>query len=253
MMKPIVVKIGGSLLGSGDTCLEDMVTLQKQGLPLVVVHGGGKALTEWQTRLGLKTQFVRGLRVTDKDSLPVVVAVLAGLVNTDLVAQVNILGGKAIGLSGVDGRLIEAEIQDKELGFVGRILRVNPQPVLSLLKEGYIPFIAPIGLDIKNGGPLNINADTVAGEVAVALGAERLIFLSDVPGVLGENGEPIVHLDHEDAHYLMAKGVIATGMLPKVEACFRARQNGTICRLIDGRESHILLQEMAGQASGTTV
>mgnify|MGYP001611925993 CR=1 FL=1 len=229
------------------------MALQKQGQPLVVVHGGGKTLTQWQERLGLKAKFVKGLRVTDKDFLPVVVAVLAGLVNKELVAQVSALGGQAIGLSGIDGRMIEAEIQDPDLGFVGRITHVNPQPVLSLVNEGYIPFIAPIGVDIKSGGPLNINADTVAGEVAVALGAERLVFLSDVSGVLGENGELIAHLDHEDAHYLMARGVIATGMLPKVESCFRARQNGTLCRIIDGRESHILIQEMAGQASGTTV
>jgi len=252
-MKPIVVKIGGSVLGSEDTSLEDLVSLQQQGIPVVVVHGGGKAISEWQEKLGIPSQFIKGLRVTDERSLPVVIAVLAGLVNKELVAQVNKLGGKAIGISGLDGRLMEAQIEDESLGYVGKIAKVNPHPLHALLQAGYIPFIAPIGFDINKNIPLNINADIAAGEIASALKAEKLIFLTDVPGVLDDSGKPLPSLSPEEARGLIASGVISSGMLPKIEACLQAINSGTISRIIDGRKPHILLQEIEGKGEGTTI
>lgn len=251
-MKPVVVKIGGSILGSEDTSLEDLVYLQEKRIPLVVVHGGGKTITEWQEKLGIPAKFYKGLRITDENSLPIVVAVLAGLVNKELVAQINKLGGKAIGISGIDSKLIEAQRQE-DLGYVGKIVKVNPSIIHTLLKEGYIPFIAPLGIDINQNIPLNINADHTAGEVAIAIKAEKLVFLTDTPGVLNRLGSLIPFLSFEEAKTLIGQGVISSGMLPKVEACLKAGEEGITCRIIDGRMPHILLDEMEGKAKGTTV
>lgn len=249
MPKPIVVKIGGSTLGSHDTTLEDLVALQKEGKALVVVHGGGKVISQWLEKLGGSSTFVRGQRVTDKPTLQVVAAVLAGLVNKELVAQLHSLGGKAWGLSGADGCLIAGKVKDPELGLVGEIVKINLKPLRSVLRAGYIPIVAPLALEPEEGTLLNVNADTAAGEIAAALKAERLIFLTDVPGVLDQSGKPIPQLSPPEARALIESGVASGGMIPKLEACLRALPKVPLAQIIDGRIAHALLQE----ASGTTI
>ena len=255
MKKPIVVKIGGSTLGSHDTTMEDLVALQKEGRTLVVVHGGGDAINQWLSRQGLSPKFEKGLRVTDHETLKVVVAVLAGLVNKELVSAVQSLGGRAMGLSGIDGGFIEARIKDAELGYVGEVVQINPEPIEAILKGGYIPVIAPLGFGIKGekGEILNVNADTAAGEIAAALGAERLIFLTDVPGILDSSGKSMPRLSADDASSLIGSGVVSGGMIPKVEACLRALSAVPITQIVDGREPHALLKALAGKGEGTTI
>ncbi len=251
----LVVKIGGSTLGQHDTTLEDLVTLQRRGLEVVVVHGGGQAVTEWLGRWGVETQFVRGLRVTDAESLKVVVAVLAGLVNKELVATLNALGGKAVGLSGADGRLIEAEVKDAALGYVGEVSRVNLEPVEALLQAGYLPVIASVGWGCRDDVPtlLNINADTVAGEMATALKSGGLVFLTDVEGVRNGEGRLLPRLSRGEAKGLIASGVVAGGMIPKVEACLKALSTPSRAVIIDGRRPHALLSCLEGHSEGTIV
>ena len=250
--KPIVVKIGGSTLGSHDTTLEDLVALQKEGKSLVVVHGGGNLITEWLSRQGIATTFEKGLRVTDHETLQVVVAVLCGVVNKGLVATIESLGGRAMGLSGVDGRLIEARVKDGELGYTGEVVKINPEPVETILKGGYIPIIAPLGLEAK-GEKLNVNADTAAGEIAAALGAERLILLTDVAGVMDGSGKLLPRLSPGEARSLIASGVVAGGMIPKVEACLCALATVSITQIVDGRLPHALVEAIAGKESGTII
>jgi len=252
----IVVKIGGSTLGSHDTTLEDLVSLQRERTLPVVVHGGGRTITEWLERHRLATRFVRGLRVTDAESLRVVVAVLAGLVNKELVCAIQALGGRAVGLSGADGCLIEARVRDPELGFVGEIVRVNLEPLQAILGAGYIPILAPLGVERGKAGtcqPLNINADTVAGEVAKALGAEKLIFLTDVAGVCDTSGKLISRLSAPEARSLIASGVISGGMIPKVEACLSALSVAPSTQIVDGRMSHALITALRGKDNGTII
>jgi len=249
---PIVVKIGGSTLGSHDTTIEDLVALQREGKTLVVVHGGGDVITQWLSRQGISTRFEKGLRVTDHETLGVVVAVLCGLVNKELVAAIQSLGGRAIGLSGVDGGLIEARMKDEKLGYVGEVVKINPEPIEAILKRGYIPIIAPLGLGAK-GEKLNVNADTAAGEIAAALGAERLIFLTDVPGVLDSSGKSLPRLSADAASSLIGSGVVSGGMIPKVEACLGALSTVPIAQIVDGREPHALLNAVAGKSGGTTI
>ena len=255
MKKPIVVKIGGSTLGSHDTTLEDLVALQKEGETLVVVHGGGDVITQWLSRQGISTKFEKGLRVTDHETLEVVVAVLAGVVNKELVSAIQSLGGRAMGLSGVDGGLIEARIKDAELGYTGEVVKINPEPIGAILRGGYIPIIAPVGLGAKGEKEmtLNVNADTAAGEIAAALGVERLIFLTDVPGILDSSGKSLPRLSADEASSLMSSGVVSGGMIPKVEACLRAHSTVPITQIVDGREAHALLKAMAGKGSGTSI
>ncbi len=252
MNKPIVVKIGGSTLGSQDTTLEDLVSLQKEGKTLVVVHGGGNVITEWLSRQGIATRFENGLRVTDRPTLEVVVAVLCGLVNKGLVSAIHSLGGRAMGLSGVDGRFIEARIKDAQLGYVGEIVKINTEPIEAILKGGYIPIIAPLGLEAK-GEKLNVNADTAAGEIATALSAERLVFLTDVPGILDGSGKSLPRLSGDEASSLIDSGVVSGGMIPKVEACLRALSTVSITHIIDGRERHALLEAVVGKEKGTII
>lgn len=254
----IVVKIGGSTLDSHDTTLEDIVTLQHQGKPLLVVHGGGKVISDWQSRQGIVTQFVRGERVTDRASLDVVVAVLAGLVNKELVADIIGMGGRAVGVSGVDGSLIEARIREPELGYIGTVTKVNITLLETLLGTGFIPVVAPVGFNAFEEQPdntkmLNINADTVAGEIAAAVGAERLIFLTDVAGILDRSGKLLPQLSPGEAEALVTSGVASGGMIPKIKACLRALSNGKTASIIDGRKSHTLLNEIKGQSTGTTI
>ncbi len=250
--KGIVVKIGGSTFNSGDTILEDLVALQRAGTLPVVVHGGGHRVSNWLSRLGIDTEFIQGLRITDADTLEVVTEVLGGLVNKELVAAIISLGGRAIGMSGVDGGFIEARIITPELGYAGEVVKVNPEPLESILASGYIPVVAPVSLH-DSGGLININGDDDAGEIAVAIGAERLIFLSDVEGIWDNQGSLISHLSQAEARVLIEQGVASKGMVPKIEACLRALPRVPITRIIDGRLPHALLQELEGRGGGTTI
>ena len=252
MEKPIVVKIGGSTFGSNDTTLEDLVALQKEGKTLVVVHGGGNLITGWLSKQGVAARIEDGLRVTDEATIEVVAAVLCGLVNKDLVAGIQSLGGRAIGLSGVDGGLIEAEVRDERLGYVGEVVRINPQPVEMLLNEGFLPVIAPLGLG-ADGQKLNVNADTAAGELAAGLGAARLILLTDVAGVMDRSHKVYARMAASDVAALVSSGVVVGGMIPKVKACLCALVSVATAHIVDGREPHALVQAVAGKASGTTI
>jgi len=256
--KIIVVKLGGSTLGNHDTTLEDLVTLQKRGVLSVVVHGGGNTVTDWLSRLDIPTEFVRGLRVTNAETLKVVVAILAGLVNKELVAAIESSGGKAIGLSGIDGGLVETRVKDVDMGYVGEIVRVNTAPLTAILEAGFIPVIAPLSLQSppesgENGFMLNVNGDEVAGEVAAAIGAERLVFLTDVAGICYNSGVLIQKLSPKEAKELLDSGVASGGMIPKLEACLHALPTVTTTRIIDGRVPHALIGEIEGRGEGTTI
>ena len=252
----ILVKIGGSTLGSHDTTLRDLVALQQEGTPQVVVHGGGKVITEWMVRQGVRPRFVRGLRVTDESSLEIVVAVLTGLINKSLVASINGMGGRAVGLSGVDGGMLRAEILDPELGLVGRVERVDTGPIDALVEAGFIPVIAPVAL-LNSAGPagegsvVNVNADTVAGEIAAAMGAERLVMLTDVEGVLDSSRRLIPKITRRQAVDLMSSNIIAGGMAPKLGACLKALERVRVGHIVDGRRANALRDTVADKALGT--
>lgn len=231
---PIVIKIGGSTLGSNDTSIRDAAALAAAGEQVVIVHGGGKMITDWLAKMGVATRFVRGLRVTDAASIDVVVGVLAGVVNTRIVAGIAAENGRAIGLTGADGGLLRVVPDDPELGFVGRVAEVDPAIIRLVLANGVIPVIAPIGLGHGDHALYNVNADTAAGEIAAALGA-RLVFLTDVAGV-SANGELLRSLSASDVERLIADGTIGGGMIPKVEACLAAGE-AIIC---DGRDAGAL-------------
>ncbi len=259
-----MVKLGGATLGSHDTAIEDIVELQRQGKPLVVVHGGGKLITEWLEKQGVSSRFIQGERVTDRATLEVVISVLAGLVNKEIVATINGLGGKAVGISGVDGALIEGRIGDKEKGYVGTVVKVNTTILEALLESAFVPIVAPVGLNSfdrpANAPPtLNFNADTVAGEIAAATGAERLIFLTDVAGICDQSGKLLPKLSPGEAEALVASGVATGGMIPKIKACLRALSNTSTTRrvlstcIIDGRQPHALLREIREGGDGTTI
>lgn len=255
---PLVVKIGGSTLGRHDTSLKDLVALQKEGREVVVVHGGGPVISQWMQRQGIPPRFVNGLRVTDAASLDIVVAVLTGLVNKELVGMLHNLGGRALGLSGLDAGLLEARVANPELGFVGEITRVNPEPLRAVLDGGYMPLLAPLAMQEADGsdhagGPLNINGDTVAGELAYALGAERLIFLTDVPGLMDGNGRVLPRLDRRRANLLLGSDVVRGGMIPKLAACLRALEKASAADIVDGREPGALLDCIAGKGTGTRI
>lgn len=258
MVRVVVVKLGGSTLGNHDTTLEDLVTLQKRGVLPVVVHGGANIVTDWLGRLGISTRFVHGLRVTDAETLKVVIAILAGLVNKELVAAIEALGGKAVGLCGIDGGLLQAEVKDTEMGYVGEIVQVNPTPLTAVLEAGFIPVVAPLSLQSPSGSGenafvLNVNGDTAAGEIAATLGAEKLIFLTDVAGICDSSGELIHRLSPREAKALLTSGVASGGMIPKIEACLRALSAIPVTRIIDGRVPHALIEEMEGGREGTTI
>lgn len=249
---PTVVKIGGSTLGAEDSTLEDVVALQRDGAAVIVVHGGGALINDWLERTGVASEFVDGLRSTSAEALEVVIAVLRGVVNTSLVAQIAALGGRAVGISGLDGGAVRAERYDARLGFVGRVTAVDGEWLLSLVREGAIPVIAPIGLE-PPGQPLNINADTVAGEVARAVQAQRLVFLTDVDGVLDADGRVLPVLDAEQARRLREDGTLAGGMIPKVDACLRAAEAGAVASMANGLTRGALRRIVAGDPSGTRI
>ncbi len=252
MSGPIVVKIGGSTLGAEDTSLEDLVALQQAERPPIAVHGGGALITDWLARLGVESEFVDGLRSTNEEALRVVIAVLRGVVNTELVASIGALGGRAVGLCGVDGVTISAERYDERLGFVGRITGVDGALLEAVADSGAIPVVAPIGIEFP-GQPLNINADTVAGEVARAVEAEQLIFLTDVDGLMDAEGRVIAEIDAQQTDSLRQAGTLAGGMIPKVEACLRAAELGTVARIANGRLSGTLRRIIDGEQVGTRV
>lgn len=249
----IVVKIGGSTLNSDNATIDDLVSLQKRGLSLVVVHGGAQEVSHWLTRLGITTNFIRGLRVTDVKTLEVVTAILAGLVNKELVAAIETHGGKAVGLSGVDGALIQSEIKNPELGYAGKVVKVDITPLEVLMKAGYIPVISPVSLGLAKEPILNVNGDTVAGELAAALSANRLIFLTDTEGICDSSGKVVARLNSVEAKELLASGVASGGMIPKIESCLRALSTVPVTRIIDGRLPHALIVEIEGMVGGTTL
>lgn len=254
----LVVKIGGSVLSSQDTTLQDLVALQQRGAIPVVVHGGGQVISLWMEKQGTVPHFVRGLRVTDASSMEIVAATLAGLVNKNLVASIQRLGGKALGMSGVDGGMLQADILDPEMGYVGRILRVDTAPIRQALAGGYIPVIAPVALHVidsseNSGALLNINGDTATGEIARELRADSIVFLTDVEGVMDSHRRLIGRLTASQGAELMRSGTIAGGMTPKVEACLRALERVRVAQILDGRKSRALLDFVEGQPSGTRV
>jgi acetylglutamate kinase len=243
MSGPLVIKIGGSTLGSADTTFADVAAISRRGEPPVVVHGGGTEATRWLEAMSIPSRFERGLRVTDEKVLPVVVAVFAGLVNKRIVAAINAAGGCAAGLSGVDGRMLECRLAARELGFVGEPSTVNPAAIVALRVAGITPVISSIGFVPGEGADqlVNVNADTVAGSVAAAVGAELLLFLTDVEGVRDASGAVIRSLDASRVRALVAEGIVSGGMIPKVEACMHAVALGVAAQIIDGRVPHSLL------------
>ena len=258
--KIVVVKYGGNAMINEQLkqqVMEDIVLLWLIGVKVVLVHGGGPEINDLMNRLGKKAEFVDGLRVTDKETVDIVQMVLAGKVNKTLVNLLEMKGGKAMGISGMDGRLIEAEIKDERLGYVGRVTKVHISPVVDLLEKGYIPVISTIGCD-KQGNAYNINGDTAAAFVAGALGAQRLIMMTDIDGILRDKDDPstiIPHLTIDEINELKGEGVISGGMIPKVDCCIEAIHKGVKNVVImDGRVPHSILMELlTDEGAGTMV
>ncbi len=258
MSGTIVIKLGGSTLGSHDTTLADLVTLQRRSVPVVVIHGGASVVTEWLRRLNISSKFVKGLRVTDTETLKVVVAILSGLVNKELVAALQAMGGRAVGLSGIDGGLLRARVKDPELGHVGDVSDVDPQALQAVLAAGFIPVVAPLCYQSPpepgdHGFMLNVNGDTAAGRLAAALGAEKLIFLTDVAGILDGSQNLVSRLSRDEAQAMLASGVASGGMIPKIEACLAALPAVRMARIINGRVPHALIREVEDGLEGTTI
>lgn len=240
----VVVKIGGNAIDQRkEETLLDIVLLRYVGMLPVLVHGGGNEISAMSERLGLQPTFKDGLRVTDAQTMEVVKMVLTGKVNPDLVATLNRLGGQSVGLSGEDGPSIIAEQLDANLGFVGRVTQVNAEPVTALIERGYIPVIASIGLGY-DGNAYNINADTVAAEVAVALEAAKLILMTDVEGVLDGSGRVVSELRRAEAERMLERAEVTGGMIPKLQACLRSLDAVPLAHVIDGRLEHSLLLEL---------
>ena len=258
--KIVVVKYGGNAMVSEELreqVMEDIVLLWLVGVRVVLVHGGGPEISDMMNRLGKKPEFVDGLRVTDQETVDIVQMVLAGKVNKTLVKLLEVKGGKAMGISGMDGGLIEARMKRAELGYVGSITGVNIEPVMDLLEKGYIPVISTLGCD-KEGSTYNINGDTAAAYIAGALGAERLIMMTDSAGVLRDKNDPntlIPELTIGEAIKLFEEKVIAGGMIPKVECCIDAIHRGVERVIImDGRVPHSILMEiLTDEGAGTMV
>lgn len=254
-MEPtIVVKVGGSTLGQHDTALEDIAVLQKAGRKLIVVHGGGNAATEWLKLHGIASEFIGGLRVTGPEAIDVVVAVFAGLVNKQIVAGLNALGGRSVGISGADAGLLATRRLDPRLGFVGEVTRVDASILAVVQEGGFLPVVSCVGFwDEQPSKLMNINADTVAGEIAAAMGASHLVFLTDVANVRDGGGEAIEELRAAEVEGLISAGVASGGMVPKLRAGARAATAGTRSYIVDGRQSRALLEVLDGLAAGTKV
>ncbi len=258
--KVVVVKYGGNAMINQtlkEQVMEDIVLLHLVGVKVVLVHGGGPEINELMDKLGKKATFVDGLRVTDKETVDIVQMVLAGKVNKSLVNYLEVNGGKAMGVSGIDGRLIEAEMKDPKLGFVGEITNINIGCVEDLLNNGYIPVISTVGCD-KEGNIYNINGDTAAARIAGALKAERLIMMTDIAGILKDKNDPttlIPKITLKEAQALKESGVIQGGMIPKVNCCIDAIAHGVKNVIImDGRIPHSILMEiLTDEGAGTMV
>lgn len=256
--KIIVVKYGGNAMINDelkDAVMGDIVLLSLIGIKVVLVHGGGPEITEMFSRVGKKTEFVNGLRVTDKDSVELVQMVLAGKINKNLVNLIQNKGGKSIGLCGLDGHMIKAEMLDEKLGYVGEITEVNVQPILDVLEKGYIPVISTVGCD-DDGNTYNINADTAAARIAGELGAESLISMTDIEGILRDKNDPstlISKIYVSEAPQLVREGIISGGMIPKVNCSIEAIRRGVgKVFIIDGRIPHaILIETLTDEGIGT--
>ena len=258
--KIVVVKYGGNAMINEELkqqVMEDIVLLWLVGVKVVLVHGGGPEINRLMERLGKEPVFVDGLRVTDQETMDIVQMVLSGKVNKTLVNLLEMQGGRAMGISGIDGGLIRAEAKDPRLGFVGRITGVDIRPVMDMLEKGYIPVISTLGCD-EQGKAYNINGDTAAAFIAGALGAERLIMMTDIAGILRDQHDPstlIPKLTVEQAKELYASGVISGGMIPKVDCCIEALNRGVESVIImDGRVPHSILMEiLTDEGAGTMV
>lgn len=258
--KIVVIKYGGNAMINEDLkqqVMQDIVLLSLIGARVVLVHGGGPEISDLMKRLGKEAVFIDGLRVTDRETVDIAQMVLAGKINKSLVNMVESYGGNAIGLSGIDGHMIQAEIKDERLGYVGNITCINAQPILDMLDDGYIPVIATLGCD-DEGNTYNINGDTAAAYIAGALQAERLLMMTDVPGVLRDKDDLstlISEMTVEEAKQLREQGVIAGGMIPKVECCVEAIRSGVKKVVImDGRIPHSILMELlTDEGAGTMV
>ncbi len=258
--KVVVVKYGGNAMVNEslkEQVMQDMVLLWLIGVRIVLVHGGGPEISEMMDKLGKTPVFIDGLRVTDRETVDIVQMVLAGKINKTLVNLLEQKGGKAIGLSGIDGRLIEAAPKEERLGYVGEITKINIKPVTDLLENGYLPVISTVGCDRK-GNTYNINGDTAAAFSAGALGVERLIMMTDIDGILRDRNDPaslISELTVEEVDELTKSGVISGGMIPKVEYCLEALQEGVKnVVILDGRVPHSILMELlTDEGAGTMV
>ena len=258
--KTIVVKYGGNAMINEQLkqqVMEDITLLWLIGVKVVLVHGGGPEISDMMSKLGKKPEFVNGLRVTDKETVDIVQMVLAGKVNKSLVTLLQMKGGHAVGLSGMDGGIIEAKIKDERLGYVGEITKIRPQPITDLLEKNYIPVISTVASD-HQGNVYNINGDTAAAFIAGALGATRLIMMTDVAGILRDKDDPsslIPHLTVSEAHQLYKEGVISGGMIPKVDCCIEAIRAGVKdVTIMDGRIPHAILMELlTDEGAGTMV
>lgn len=256
--KIVVVKYGGNAMINAElkhAVMRDMVLLSLIGVKVVLVHGGGPEISQMLKRVGKESVFVDGLRVTDEETAEIVQMVLAGKINKGLVAQLDNLGGRAMGICGMDGGLIQAEMLDERLGYVGRIKEVRPQPLFDLLEKGYIPVVSSIGCD-ASGHVYNINADTAAAAVAASLHAESLISMTDIPGILLDPSDPstlIRKVDLVQAQRLVDDGIITGGMIPKVACCMDAIKAGVKkVFVIDGRIPHaILVETLTDEGIGT--
>ncbi len=259
--RTLVLKLGGSV-GREDTLPDDTRVLQEAGARVVLVHGGGPLISLWLDRIGKETRFVDGLRYTDEETLDVVRMVLGGLVNGEVVARLTQAGVKAVGLAGSDDQMLVARRRDERVedsvftgvGLVGDVTGVNTAPIELLLDRGYVVVVAPLAVD-GAGGFLNVNADTAAARIAVALDVDAMIFLTDVEGVSDGSGKGAVReLGQKDARRLMASGVIAGGMIPKVEGCISARSSTRRAQIIDGRRPHAVIEALLHPCEvGTTI
>ena len=264
-----VIKYGGNAMGNertAETFARDIVILKTVGINPVVVHGGGPQIGAMLERLKIQSQFIDGLRVTDQSAVEIVEMVLSGSINKQIVTAINQMGGTAIGISGKDGNLIEAQQLKRtkkdpdsniervlDLGFVGEPVKVNPAAIQNIVASGMIPVIAPIGMG-PNGETYNINADTAAGAIAAALGATKLMMLTDVPGILTKDKQLISAIDAKEIDELLADGTITGGMIPKVETCVNALRGGVKqAHILDGRIPHVLLIETFTEHGASTM
>jgi acetylglutamate kinase len=251
--KTFVAKLGGSTLKYQQAVLQDLIWLHELGVKVVLVHGGGPSITAWLQKLNVPTRFEQGLRVTDAQTLEVVRMVLCGQINQELVALASEMGGNVVGLCGTDSHMVQAHIANDCLGLVGEIERIDAGLVLHMIDLGYLPIIAPLGLG-PDGTCLNINADLVASQLAGALKADRLIFLSDVNGIHLADGFHLSEINEAQAHALIEEGVIYGGMIPKITACLAALVDVPRVHIVDGSTPHVLLYELEEHPQiGTTI